>query len=46
MTKTGLEFWILVIEICLRFEICYLDFFVFPILHNSINNAFRYGVGF
>jgi hypothetical protein len=30
MTKTGLEFGILVIVICLLFEICDLEFFVAP----------------
>ncbi len=36
MTKTSLEFGILVIVICLIFEICYLEFLVTPALHFKI----------
>jgi hypothetical protein len=32
MTKTGFEFRLLVIVICLEFEICYLDFVITPLI--------------
>jgi hypothetical protein len=35
MTKTGLEFGILIIVICLIFEICDLEFHKFALLHHS-----------